>query len=294
VLCESGTPVHTFAEAFVRLFFSLFDLATFLVLVYRMVRTFHSCWMLEQVFSAGLLLIALISNNPFYILHLISPSPLHLLVAGVADPLFQSSIFVTVLLNLDLLRSKILIHDYIALAPKLRFGAVVWLIGATINAHEFMKQFQIPDLRPDRIETWSRWLQIGVSLVFCAFALYSVGLASLYIHSRDIFKFVLNLYSAFLIVAVGCVLCIVNLIVDTIDGAEVIRMISFSFFNVFVLFNAFVRWPRDQKKSQYYDNVKRTVFNHTETTHEEPIGVFESVEESLSEFGIDLEERLDL
>jgi hypothetical protein len=254
--------------------------------------------MIEQTFSAWLLGIAFMANNPFYVFHLISPSIIYLLIDAIAIPLFQAAVFATILLNLDLLQFGSSNLFSAGLPPKLGFAGIVWLFGAAGQFHELIKQFRIPDLRPDRLGRCLMWMRIGLSLVFCICTFYLIARDALYIEVEDFYKFAIHLYSGLLVIGAVIVSASMDIAIDTADGMEGSRAVCFSFFNVFTLLEAFLHWPHEPQTRRIYPalaKLKRPKRGGIRISMPRgPPELLLGADESVSEFGLDAEEPLDL
>lgn len=244
-----GTYDHTTFQWYMRLIFSAVEIAclTYTVTGWS-VKSFRT-WSYEGKLITFLLILAVLSNNPLYLLTVYWPVRLSGFVDALATPAFHSLVFFTLLVGFTGISS-----DAVRLMSREFLGHVI--VAGLLFLSEFLKmglEFVLtlmdPPLTDSLIEIFLRYLEVVLHMVYIGYLSWVVVYSGLEAHRGSMAKFWLYFEQAIMLIFVCFAVIVIPSFEDRAKYKELMWLINFTVHNCFALFFAYVHWPVQWRQS---------------------------------------------
>jgi hypothetical protein len=240
-----GTHDHTSFEAYFRLLYSAVEVCAFFALI-RRVMISRDPIPFEQKGTAALLLFAVCSNNPAYILHVYRPHSFYVFLELFATPLLHSSVMAICLFLLESLR-------LVSSAPGgfgLIFGIVNFCAEFLTMGYGLGQTFSAAQTFVDPIPKRVNKIR---AIILCAFIVLTMSKVVAILGRWDIAegsKFLMYFVAASFAIMQGVVGAFGSL-TNLMRGSETEWILTFAFSNLFVLMVTYLHWTYEPGRRSY-------------------------------------------
>jgi hypothetical protein len=238
-LVTTGQPDHTTYQAYFRLIYSIFEIGALMVLLKK---SPIKAWAREQQIVLPLLILAPLSNNPFYLFHAYHPLSLWAVIDAVVSPLFHACVLLVLLLLFDrLLRVSASsgIRDWLS---KILYVLPVFVSQAASGFHSITVSSMGPTVSTSRFEAGLRRFQAVGYLVFLVFLMSIIARILSTEDLTDSPRFHLYLVTFGFVSLVG-LFEIINGWRQLFEGTMVNWVFSFTMHNLLTLMMIYYHWP---------------------------------------------------
>jgi hypothetical protein len=210
-------------------------------------------WAIEQKLTSMIALLAIISNNPLYILHAYRPSWFWIFLDFTATSLFHSMVYVTIFIVLNSVVYKNIASQTGWITKETRFGVLVVICKFNQSVYHCLR-FVLPQgLLKTTTEPFLVRCEIFLGI---GFAIWGSGLVSAVVCTEDLSeraRTILYSMSAGIVITVVGIVSVIGKSCDLFEGTMIEFVSLFVVHNTFALMMLYFHWPYQTEVDRVYE-----------------------------------------
>lgn len=254
-----GAPEHTVFQIYFRIFFAALAFIFLALILYFLRKLDIKLWHLEQKLTIPLNLLLIFYNNPFYVFHAYSPSPVFIILDRILDSVFHAYLSFFILVLFDSLRYKNRKTDRCFFIPKIIMCFIMLIIYSVHGIYDKLHLIAEHNTEENATASILTFAEMAVYLAFVCYTLVSIIISAAKVDVTERYKFNIYLASGLIaIIIMGVCSVLINL--NIFAESSLSFVIRFAVENVFTLLMTYFHWPYEVLQDQYQNDPQADFF----------------------------------